>query len=84
MDCVVFQSLYSLDGPVWTVLCFSRCTVRVTRCGLLFQSLYSQDDPVWTELRRPLHLLQAISWIIARFSERPDTVAARDRYGDVR
>jgi len=34
---------------------------------------------VWAELRRPLHLLHAISRIVSTFSERPDIVPARDR-----
>ena len=39
---------------------------------------------MWTDLRRPLHLVQSISWIIARFSERPESVPARDRYSQWR
>ncbi|KAF0305655.1 Nuclear pore complex protein Nup155 [Amphibalanus amphitrite] len=80
----VFQSLYSQDGPLWTV--FQSLYSQDDPVWTVFQSLYSQDDPslysqddpVWTDLRRPQHLLQAIHWIISRFSERPDSVAARE------
>ncbi|XP_043230116.1 nuclear pore complex protein Nup155-like [Amphibalanus amphitrite] len=70
---------HSMTPPEWAAAALAEAGVSLPELLSVYQSLYSQDDPMWTDLRRPQHLLQAIHWIISRFSERPDSVAARDR-----